>query len=276
MYDQLPQIQIHRSKIELNVYFCIFVDFKLNLCTMKTLDNRMVKKYTSSIFLSLLLLFTLTSITAKGSYSLRQIDSSGVQIKVIKNTQVQVKIKLELNELSFEITRGNANYKVTAVNEIGKISFTNAKSILSYLGNVFNRVDYVLYKAEYLLFPMQDAYGKLIFYRVALDLDNGTSTSSLPYLMMKGQTALFNQKTSKMLVYEQIKQENTKTKKLFYVTNFNIYHLDKSEKENYREFYSTEKFVGVPSNLSPQVLKIRMMDLLIDFMPNYTIENYFR
>ena len=248
----------------------------MNLCTMKTLDNRMVKKYTSSIFLSLLLLFTLTSITAKGSYSLRQIDSSGVQIKVIKNTQVQVKIKLELNELSFEITRGNVNYKVTAVNEIGKISFTNAKSILSYLGNVFNRVDYVLYKAEYLLFPMQDAYGKLIFYRVALDLDNGTSTSSLPYLMMKGQTALFNQKTSKMLVYEQIKQENTKTKKLFYVTNFNIYHLDKSEKENYREFYSTEKFVGVPSNLSPQALKIRMMDLLIDFMPNYTIENFFR
>ena len=94
--------------------------------------------------------------------------------------------------------------------------------------------------------------------------------------MMKGQTALFNQKTSKMLVYEQIKQENAKTKKLFYVTNFNIYHLDKSERENYREFYSTEKFVGVPSYLSPKALKIRMMDLLIDFMPNYAIENYFR
>ena len=195
---------------------------------------------------------------------------------MIKNTQVQVKIKLELNELSFEITRGNANYKVTAVTEIGKISFTNSKSVLSYLGNEFKRVDYILHKSDFLLFPVQDQAGRLIFYRVALDLNNGTSTSSLPYLMMKGQTALFNQKTSKMLVYEQIKQENTKTKKLFYVTNFNIYHLDKSEKENYREFYSTEKFVGVPSNLSPQALKIRMMDLLIDFMPNYTIENYFR
>ena len=202
--------------------------------------------------------------------------SSQSGVRIVKNAQVQVTISLSNNNLSFEVVRGKVKYKVTAVNEIGQISFTNTKSILSYLGNAFTRVDYVLHKTEFLLFPVKDESGKLIFYRVALDLDHGTSTSALPYLMMKGQSALFNQKTAKMLVYEQIKQENYKTKKVFFVTNFNIYHLDKSENENYREFYSTEKSTGIPSNLTPLALKVKMMDLLIDFMPNYTIESYFR
>ena len=258
------------------MYFCPFLDFMMNSCTLKTNQNSFVKKFILWQILSFLVLFILNLNAAKAAHSHFAVDTTSTQNKTIKNAQVQIEIKLEQTELSFEITRGTIKYKVTAVNEIGKISFTNSKSVLSYLGNEFTRVDYILHKSDFLLFPVQDQAGRLIFYRVALDLDNGTSTSSLPYLMMKGQTALFNQKTSKMLVYEQIKQENTKTKKLFYVTNFNIYHLDKSEKENYREFYSTEKFVGVPSNLSPQALKIRMMDLLIDFMPNYTIENFFR
>ena len=258
------------------MYFCPFLDFMMNSCTLKTNQNSFVKKFILWQILSFLVLFILNLNAAKATHSHFAVDTTSTQNKTIKNAQVQIKIKLEQTELSFEITRGTIKYKVTAVNEIGKISFTNSKSVLSYLGNEFTRVDYILHKSDFLLFPVQDQAGRLVFYRVSLNLENGSSTSALPYLTMKNQSALFNQKMVKMLIYEQIKQENTRTKKLYYITNFNIYHLDKSEKENYREFYSTEKFVGVPSNLSPQALKIRMMDLLIDFMPNSTIEHYFR
>lgn len=258
------------------MYFCPFLDFMMNPCTLKTNQNSFVKKFILWQILSFLVLFTLNLNAAKADHSHFAVDTTTIQTKIIKNAQVQIKIKLEQNELSFEITRGTIKYKVTAVNEIGKISFTNSKSILSYLGNVFTRVDYILHKTDFLLFPVQDQAGRLIFYRVSLNLENGSSTSALPYLTMKNQSALFNQKMAKMLVYEQIKQENTRTKKLYYITNFNIYHLDKSEKENYREFYSTEKAVGISPSLTPLALKVKMMDLLIDFMPNYTIEHYFR
>ncbi len=238
---------------------------KLNLMDM--LKMNVANKILCFIFL---FMFGITRTNAAIS------DTSSNQVRIVKNSQVQVTVHLESNNLYFEIVRGKVKYRVTAVNEIGKISFSNSKTILSYLGNAFSKVDYILHKTEFLLFPVQDENGKIIYYRIALDLENGSSTSALPYILMRGQFALFNQKTAKMLIYEQIKQENNRTKKMYYVTNFNIYHLDKSEKENYREFYSTEKSVGVSLNLTPLALKVRMMDLLIDFMPNYTIENYFR
>ncbi len=234
---------------------------------MDKLKKNVANKIVCFIFL---LMLSITSTKAAIS------DTSSNQFRIVKNSQVQVTVHLESNNLYFEIVRGKFKYRVTAVNEIGKISFSNSKTILSYLGTAFSKVDYILHKTEFLLFPVQDENGKMIYYRIALDLENGTSTSALPYIVMRGQFALFNQKTAKMLIYEQIKQENNRTKKMYYVTNFNIYHLDKSEKENYREFYSTEKSVGVSLNLTPLALKVKMMDLLIDFMPNYTIENYFR
>lgn len=238
--------------------------------TMNLKDRLKKIVWNKIVCFTFLVMLTITNANAAIS------DSTSNQIRIVKNAQVQVSVHLESNNLYFEILRGKVKYRVTAVNEIGKISFSNSKTILSYLGNAFSKVDYILHKTEFLLFPVQDENGKMIYYRIALDLENGSSTSALPYILMRGQFALFNQKTAKMLVYEQIKQENYRTKKIFYVTNFNIYHLDKSENENYREFYSTEKSVGVSLNLTPLALKVKMMDLLIDFMPNYTIENYFR
>ena len=225
-------------------------------------------------FLSLILLFASDKISAKNLLVLA--DSTNGNMKMLSNSLVQIKVQLDGVFVNFEINNKGKKSKVQIVSEQGKLTFCNKQCIISYLANAMSKVSYVIQKNEFLLIPFEDMNKQIIFYRIPLDLKSGETHTVLPFFFLKEQYCLFNQKTSKMLVYEEAKIENLKKGKTSYVTNISVFHLDRADDQSYREFFSLEKEVKLAANATPLVVKNSLIALMRDFYDNYTIDAYFR
>ncbi len=225
-------------------------------------------------FLSLILLFASDKISAKNLLVLA--DSTNGNLKMLSNSLVQIKVQLDGVFVNFEINNKGKKSKVQIVSEQGKLPFCNKQCIISYLANAMSKVSYVIQKNEFLLIPFEDMNKQIIFYRIPLDLKSGETHTVLPFFFLKEQYCLFNQKTSKMLVYEEAKIENLKKGKTSYVTNISVFHLDRADDQSYREFFSLEKEVKLAANATPLVVKNSLIALMRDFYDNYTIDAYFR
>ena len=205
----------------------------------------------------------------------QRVDSLSNNQKILKNSLVEIKIQLEGIFVNFEVISKNKRFKVQIASEQGKLSFTNKQCIIAYQGNLLNKVSHVIQKSEFLLIPFEDVNKQLIFYRIPLNLKNGETHSSVPFFLLKEAYCLFNLKTSKMIVYEEAKIENLKKGKTSYVTNISVFHLDRTDDQSYREFFSLEKEVKLLENAAPITVKNTLIALMRDFYDNYTINAYF-
>ncbi len=205
----------------------------------------------------------------------QRVDSLSNNQKILKNSLVEIKIQLEGIFVNFEVISKNKRFKVQIASEQGKLSFTNKQCIIAYQGNLLNKVSHVIQKSEFLLIPFEDVNKQLIFYRIPLNLKNGETHSAVPFFLLKEAYCLFNLKTSKMIVYEEAKIENLKKGKTSYVTNISVFHLDRTDDQSYREFFSLEKEVKLLENAAPITVKNTLIALMRDFYDNYTINAYF-
>ncbi len=205
----------------------------------------------------------------------QRVDSLSNNQKILKNSLVEIKIQLEGIVVNFEVISKNKRFKVQIASEQGKLSFTNKQCIIAYQGNLLNKVSHVIQKSEFLLIPFEDVNKQLIFYRIPLNLKNGETHSAVPFFLLKEVYCLFNLKTSKMIVYEEAKIENLKKGKTSYVTNISVFHLDRTDDQSYREFFSLEKEVKLLENAAPITVKNTLIALMRDFYDNYTINAYF-
>lgn len=205
----------------------------------------------------------------------QRVDSQSNNQKILKNSLVEIKIQLEGIFVNFEVISKNKRFKVQIASEQGKLSFTNKQCIIAYQGNLLNKVSHVIQKSEFLLIPFEDVNKQLIFYRIPLNLKNGETHSAVPFFLLKEAYCLFNLKTSKMIVYEEAKIENLKKGKTSYVTNISVFHLDRTDDQSYREFFSLEKEVKLLENAAPITVKNTLIALMRDFYDNYTINAYF-
>ncbi len=223
---------------------------------------------------SLILLFAPVKSSAKNLNV--SADSTTANMKMLNNSLVQIKIQLDGVFVNFEVNNKGKKSKVQIVSEQGKLSFTNKQCIISYLANAMSKVSYVIQKNEFLLIPFEDMNKQIIFYRIPLDLKSGETHTVLPFFFLKEQYCLFNQKTSKMLVYEEAKIENLKKGKTSYVTNISVFHLDRADDQSFREFFSLEKEVKLPATATPITVKNTLITMMRDFYDNYTIDAYFK
>lgn len=203
-------------------------------------------------------------------------DSTIGNTKMLSNSLVQIKVQLDGVFVNFEVNNKGKKSKVQIVSEQGKLTFTNKQCIISYLANAMSKVSYVIQKNEFLLIPFEDMNKQIIFYRIPLDLKSGETHTVLPFFFLKEQYCLFNQKTSKMLVYEEAKIENLKKGKTSYVTNISVFHLDRADDQSFREFFSLEKEVKLPVTATPITVKNTLITMMRDFYDNYTIDAYFK
>lgn len=196
--------------------------------------------------------------------------------KEFSNDNFNIKVKIQGENLTFEIKNKFLKNKINAISDFGEVNFTSYSPIISYLGDSIKVVDNLFYKNEFFLLPVEDWKGNQIFYKIPL-MSAKSSDTIHPFFILKEQYCIFNIRNGVIFSHEKIKNEFFIDSESYYLSNLSLrYSYFNKKQDNITISFCTQKEINISENTNPNDFKSALLKSIKVFLDNQIYDAFFK